>query len=69
MAVSHNVCVSGLPSPMRKLDDAEWETEQVLTNDPGFKLNRLAHVFPFNNPEDLKRFNVALSKVGFENRW
>ena len=52
-----------------KMNDAEWEAEQVLANDPSFKLSRLVHVFPFKNPEDLERFNVALSKIGFANRW
>ena len=51
------------------MDDAQWEAEQVLINDPGFKLSRLTHIFPFKNPQDLEHFNDALSKVGFENRW
>lgn len=52
-----------------QMEDAMWEAEQILDEDPDFKLSRLLHVFPFQDPADLEHFNVALRKLGLEGRW
>lgn len=52
-----------------RTEDAEWEAEQILLSDPNFRLGPLTHIFPFKDPADLEQFNVALRKVGFEDRW
>jgi tetratricopeptide (TPR) repeat protein len=52
-----------------QMEDAMWEAEQILDEDPDFKLSRLLHVFPFQDPADLEHFNVALRKLGLEDRW
>ena len=50
-------------------DDAEWEADQILLEDPDFKVSKISHVFPFKDEKDLGRFKAALSKVGFDGRW
>ena len=52
-----------------RMGEAKWEAEQALTEDPRLKLSRLTHIFPFKDPADLEHFNVALRKLGFQNRW
>ena len=52
-----------------RMEDAEWEADQILMEDAAFALGRLAQIFPFKDPADLERLNVALAKVGFEDRW
>lgn len=52
-----------------EMEDAKWEAEQLLDEDPDFKLSQLLHVFPFQDLADLEHFNIALRKLGFEDRW
>lgn len=52
-----------------RVSDARWEAESVLEADPDLRLSHLTHVFPFKDRGDLEHFNVALRKIGFENRW
>lgn len=52
-----------------KQEEAEWEADQILLEDPDFKVGTISHVFPFKDQSDLERFKTALSKVGFESRW
>ena len=51
------------------IEDAEWEADQILLDDPDFRFGGLTHVFPFKNPADREHFNTALRKVGFDDRW
>jgi len=46
-------------------DDARWEAEQVLAQNPGFSLDRIKQAFPFKDPADLERFLGALRIAGF----
>lgn len=52
-----------------RLEDAQWETETLLAQDPNLRLSRLFHIFPFKDPADLENFNSALRKVGIDDRW
>ena len=49
-----------------RLDDASWEAAEILNEDPDFSPATLESIFPFQNREDLKRFNSALNKAGFQ---
>lgn len=46
-------------------DDAKWEVEQVIIQNPEFSLERLKRAFPFENPADLDRFLSGLRIAGF----
>jgi tetratricopeptide (TPR) repeat protein len=52
-----------------RMEEAQWEADQVLMADPDIKLSRLFQIFPFKDPAELEHFNRALRKVGFEDRW
>ena len=49
-----------------RLDDASWEAGEILNEDPDFSPASLETIFPFQNREDLQRFNSALNKAGFK---
>lgn len=46
-------------------EDAGWEVEQVLANNPEFSLERIRQAFPFKDPEDLEHLLDGLRKAGF----
>ena len=46
-------------------EEARWEAEEILANDPDFDPARLESIFPFQSDSDLQRFNRALDKAGF----
>ena len=46
-------------------DDARWEAEQVLAQNPEFSLERIKQAFPFKDPADLEHFLGALRIAGF----
>jgi hypothetical protein len=52
-----------------RITDAEWEVDQILLDDPGFKQANLHHVFPFADKEAESRFYGALQKAGFDHRF
>jgi len=52
-----------------QIEEAQWQAQQALAEDPDFKLSRLAQAFPFKDPADREHFNGALRKVGLEDRW
>lgn len=47
-----------------KLEEAKWEAEQLLVEDPGFSVSRIKGVFPFSDPKDLEHFLDGLRKAG-----
>lgn len=47
------------------IDEATWEASEILSDDPKFSPANLETIFPFQNTEDLNRFNSALKKAGF----
>jgi adenylate cyclase len=49
-----------------RLDDARWEAEQVLTQNPSFSIERVAQAFPFSQPGDRENFLSGLRLAGFE---
>lgn len=48
-----------------RIDDAQWETEQVLTTNPDFTLKRAREVYPFRHATDMERLISGLRKAGF----
>ncbi len=46
------------------MDEAEWETEELLILDPDFSLRRIARGLPFKNPAHLETVVGALRKAG-----
>lgn len=51
---------------MGRLDDANWEAQQVMVLDPDFSIERIRESFPFSRPEDLEHFLAGLHKAGFD---
>ena len=49
-------------------DDAQWEVDMILTEDPNFRIDQLHQIFPFQNAADKEHFNTALVKLGLEVR-
>lgn len=47
-----------------RLDEAQWEAEQVLTLNPEFSRARMRETFPFGDPADLQHFLNGLRKAG-----
>jgi adenylate cyclase len=47
-----------------KIDEAKWEAEQLLVDDPEFSVGRIERVFPFSDPKDLEHFLDGLRKAG-----
>jgi len=47
-----------------QLDQAKWEAEQVLAENPGFSFERLASAFPFKDRSDLERFLQGMRLAG-----
>ncbi len=48
-----------------RIEDAKWEAEQVLAQNPNFSLAAVAKVFPFKNKADADHFLEGLRKAGF----
>jgi adenylate cyclase len=48
------------------IEDAKWEIQEVLTANPGFRLDRLERAFPFSDPADLEHFMEGLRKAGLK---
>jgi adenylate cyclase len=47
-----------------KLDDAQWEAEQVKVLNPQFSVSTIAKSYPFKNDKDRKHFIGGLRKAG-----
>ena len=47
------------------IDEAAWEADEILNQDPEFSPHDLETIFPFRKSADLERFNQALQKAGF----
>ncbi|WP_193369405.1 winged helix-turn-helix domain-containing protein [Pelagibius marinus] len=48
-----------------RMDDADWEAEQVRILNPDFSLAAITEAFPFKDPVDRDHFVAALRKAGF----
>jgi TolB-like protein/DNA-binding winged helix-turn-helix (wHTH) protein/Tfp pilus assembly protein PilF len=51
-----------------RLDDAGWEVEQVLMQNPDFSVDRIARAFPFSEPGDRENFLSGLRLAGFKSQ-
>jgi len=49
-----------------KLDEARWEIDQLLVNDPGFSLATVDHTIPVADPRDLVRIKDDLRRAGLK---
>lgn len=49
-----------------RIEDAEWEIEQILMHNPDFNYQGLHEIFPFKNPADLEHFLDGLRKAGLK---
>ena len=49
-----------------RIEDAEWEIEQILMHNPEFSYQRLHEIFPFKDPADLDHFLDGLRKAGLQ---
>jgi adenylate cyclase len=48
------------------IEDAKWEGEQIMADNPDFSIDRMTQSFPFNNPADLDNFISGLRKAGLK---
>ena len=48
------------------IDEAKWEGEQIMADNPHFSIDRMTQSFPFNNPADLDIFISGLQKAGLK---
>jgi TolA-binding protein len=48
------------------IEDAQWEGEQIMADNPDFSIQRMSESFPFNNPADLDNFISGLRKAGLK---
>jgi len=48
------------------IEDAQWEGEQIMTDNPDFSIQRMSESFPFNNTADLDNFISGLRKAGLK---
>ena len=48
-----------------RTDEARWETDQVLTADPDFNLQRAREIYPFRHDVDMDHLISGLRKAGF----
>jgi adenylate cyclase len=48
------------------IEDAKWEGEQIMADDPDFSIERMTQAFPFNNPADTDNFISGLRKAGLK---
>jgi TolB-like protein/DNA-binding winged helix-turn-helix (wHTH) protein len=46
------------------LDEARWESEQIMAANPGFSVQRMAEAFPFKDPADRDHFLDGLRLAG-----
>lgn len=49
-----------------RIEDAEWEIDEVLLANPEFSVDKLKRAFPFSDPADLENFMEGLRKAGLE---
>ncbi len=47
-----------------RIDDAEWEAEELLSLQPDFTLRDSLRRTPYKNPADLERWITGLRKAG-----
>ena len=50
-----------------RIEDAEWEAQELLGLDPQFSLNRISKVLPFKDPAQLELLLAGLRKAGLPN--
>jgi len=47
-----------------RIEDAEWEADELLTIAPDFSVTRIGEAVPYRNPTHLARFVDGLKKAG-----
>jgi adenylate cyclase len=50
-----------------RIEDAEWEADELLTIAPDFSVTRVGEAVPYRNPTHLARFLDGLKKAGLQN--
>ncbi len=48
------------------LEEAKWEGDQIMTDNPDLTIERMTQAFPFNNPTDIDNFISGLRKAGLK---
>ena len=59
-----HVWLAAAYAQLGETDSAEWETQQVLTLNPDFSLQRIEETYPSTDPEDRKNFIDSLRSAG-----
>jgi len=59
-----HVWLAAAYAQLGETDSAEWETQQVLTLNPDFSLQRIEETYPSTDPADRKRFIDSLRRAG-----
>ena len=47
-----------------RVDDAEWEIDELVVGNPGFSLEKIRDYVPYEHPTDLERLTDALKAAG-----
>jgi adenylate cyclase len=47
-----------------RIEDAEWEAQELLSSNPKFSLKRISHALPFKDPAQLEVLLDGLRKAG-----
>jgi TolB-like protein/DNA-binding winged helix-turn-helix (wHTH) protein/Tfp pilus assembly protein PilF len=48
------------------IEAAQWEAQQIVAANPDFSLQRMAHAFPFKDPDDADHFIAGLRLAGLQ---
>jgi adenylate cyclase len=48
------------------IEEAKWEGEQIMADNPDFSIDRMTQSFPFNDPADMDNFIAGLRKAGLK---
>lgn len=62
--LSAHIYLAASLSDVGKLDEANWEVEQILSLDPDFTLEKVDKAFPIQRPEQIEQLKKALRRAG-----
>lgn len=62
--LSAHIYLAASLSDIGKLDEANWEVEQILSLDPDFTLEKVDKAFPIQRPEQVEQLKKALRRAG-----